>query len=104
MAQKRRFNPNKRQLSRAPADTRMLRLPPEVTERRAPIEYGKPFIVMEDETKQTFIFKGGAWVPHVESIAACRQSCDVKVLPQKLNRMTRYEVRCPVGYEPETQA
>jgi len=104
MAQKRRFNPNKRQLARSPADTRMLRLPPEVTERRAPIEYGKPFIVMEDAAKQTFIFKGGAWVPHAESIADCRQSCQVKLLPQKVNGRTRYEVRCPVGYSPETQA
>jgi hypothetical protein len=51
---------------------------------------------MEDEQKNTFIYEGGAWVPHSASIAECRQTCQVKELPQKVNRMTRYEIRCPV--------
>ena len=75
--------------------TRSLHRPPEVTQRTAPVVYGKAFIVLEDEAKNTFIFKGGAWVAHTASIAECRQSCQVKELPQRVNKMTRYEVRCP---------
>ena len=65
-------------------------------EKRAPIEYGKAFIVMEDEQRNTFVYKAGAWIPHSMSIAECRQDCQVKELPQKVNRMTRYEIRCPM--------
>jgi hypothetical protein len=65
--------------------------------RPAPIVYGKPFIVVEDEQKNTFVFQAGAWVPHTASIAECRQTCQVKELPQRVNKMIRYEVRCPVG-------
>jgi hypothetical protein len=95
MPQKRRFTPNKRQMARAPSATSSLRRPPEVTERQT-VVYGKAFIIMEDEQKNTFIYEGGAWVPHSSSIAECRQTCQVKELPQKVNRMTRYEIRCPV--------
>jgi hypothetical protein len=97
MAQRRRFNPNKRQMARSAPEARSLRRPPEVTERLPPVVYGKPFIVVEDESKNTFIFKGGDWVPHTASIAECRQTCQVKELPQRVNRMIRYEVRCPQG-------
>jgi len=97
MAQKRRFVQNKRQLARTDSAIRGLRRPPEITERPAPTVYGKPFIVVEDEQKNTFIFQGGAWVPHTASIAECRQTCQVKELPQRVNRMIRYEVRCPQG-------
>jgi hypothetical protein len=79
------------------SDTRSLRRPPEVTERQARTVYGKAFIVLEDEAKNTFIYKGGAWVPHSASIAECRQTCQVKELPQRVNRMIRYEIRCPDG-------
>jgi hypothetical protein len=79
----------------ASSDTRSLRRPPELVQRTAPVVYGKAFIVLEDATKNTFVFKGGAWVAHTASIAECRQSCQVKELPQRVNRMTRYEVRCP---------
>jgi hypothetical protein len=65
--------------------------------RSIPIEYGKPFILLEDESKNTFEFKGGAWVPYALSIAQCREECQVKELPQKVNRMTRYEIRCPLS-------
>ena len=51
---------------------------------------------MEDATKNTFEFKLGAWVPHIMSIAECRRECIVKELPQKVNGMTRYEIRSPV--------
>ena len=75
--------------------TRSLFRPPEPAQRTAPVVYGKAFIVLEDEAKNTFIFKGGAWVAHTATIAECRQSCLVKELPQRVNKMTRYEVRCP---------
>jgi hypothetical protein len=64
--------------------------------RKPPVVYGKPFIVMEDEHRNTFVFSGSAWVPHSMSIAECRAECQVKELPQKVNRMTRYEIRLPV--------
>lgn len=95
MAQRRRFVTNKRQAARTAPDTRTLRRPPDVTERPAPVVYGKPFMVLEDEQKNTFVFKAGAWVPHDASIAEVRQTCQVKELPQRVNKMIRYEVRCP---------
>ena len=64
-------------------------------ERVAPTVYGKAFIVAEDAAKNTFYFSQGAWVAYPESIAECRRTCLVKELPQKLNNMTRYEVRRP---------
>jgi len=75
--------------------TRTLYRPPEPAQRAAPVVYGKAFIVLEDVAKNTFVFKGGAWVAHTASIAECRQSCQVKELPQRVNKMIRYEVRCP---------
>jgi hypothetical protein len=84
-------------MARSAPEVRGLRRPPEVTERRPPVVYGKPFILMEDDLKNTFIFEGGAWVPHSVSIAECRLTCQVKQLPQKLNNMSRYEVRRPEG-------
>lgn len=95
MAQKRRFNQNKRQAARSAPEVRGLRRPPVVTERQPPIVYGKPFVLVEDQDKNTFIFKAGSWVPHSASIAETRQTCQVKELPQRVNRMIRYEVRCP---------
>ena len=99
MGHKRRFNPNQRPGGRgASPELRGLRRPPTVTQRPTPVVYGKPFILLEDEDKNTFVFQGGAWVPHSASIAECRQTCDVKELPQRVNRMIRYEIRCPVGH------
>jgi len=88
-------NQRARAASMAPSPTRSLYRPPEQPQRAAPVVYGKAFIVLEDEAKNTFVFKGGAWVAHTESIAECRASCQVKELPQRLNKMVRYEVRCP---------
>ena len=97
MAQRNRFA-NKRQKSRAPTPPTVVRqFTPAVMERKPPTEYGKPFVLMEDEQKNTFAYKAGAWIPHAMSIAECRQNCQVKELPQKVNRMTRYEIRCPVS-------
>jgi hypothetical protein len=64
-------------------------------ERVAAVVYGKPFIVLEDKDKNTFVYEGGNWVPYSESIAECRKTCQVKELPQRVNQRTRYEVRCP---------
>ncbi len=71
--------------------------PLEIPQSRPPIEYGQPFTLLEDQSKTTFEFKTGSWVPYEMTIAECRQhSCQVKELPQKVNRMTRYEVRRPL--------
>ena len=96
MAQKHRFHHAKRKTGHSPvSENRGLRYPPEIIERAPAVVYGKPFILMEDELKNTFIYKAGAWVPHEDSVAAYRQSCQVKELPQRVNKMIRYEIRCP---------
>lgn len=95
MAQKHRFHNAGQKTRRSGASPPPL-LRPLVMEKKAPIVYGKPFIVMEDAQRNTFVFKAGAWVSHEMSIAEFRQSCQVKELPQKVNGMTRYEVRSPV--------
>jgi hypothetical protein len=97
MPQKRRpVKQNKRQMARSPSNEnrRTLAISP-LVERVAPTVYGKAFIVAEDESKNTFIYKAGAWVPHTESIAECKRTCLVKELPQRLGKMIRYEVRSP---------
>lgn len=62
-------------------------------------EYGEPFIVLEDEKKHTFVYKSGDWVRYELSIAECRANCKVTELPQKMKRMTRYEIRLPVDLD-----
>jgi hypothetical protein len=62
-----------------------------------PKQYGKPFVVMEDAQRQTFIYEGGAWIAYGRTIAECRaDQCLVKQLAQKVNNMTRYEVSLPL--------
>ena len=96
MAQKNRFNHHKR--ARPASDNRgpVVREAPAVYVKAPPVQYGKAFIVMEDREKNTFEYSAGAWVPFSMNMVACRQSCQVKELPQKLNGMTRYEVRLPL--------
>jgi len=65
-------------------------------ERVEPVVFGDPFIVLEDEKKDTFIYEGGAWVPYSASMAECRKTCQVKELPQRVGRKIRYEVRAPI--------
>ena len=60
------------------------------------VTYGKPTMLLEDTLRNTFEFKAGTWVPFAMSIAECRRDCLVKELSQKVNQMTRYEVRFPV--------
>jgi hypothetical protein len=52
--------------------------------------------VFEDAEKKTFVFQAGEWVEYSASIAECRQTCQVKELPQRINGRTRYEVRVPI--------
>lgn len=99
MAQKHRFRnqrpkrPMRRTEAAAPSEPRM------ILERKVPVVYGEAVVVLEDESKNTFEFEKGAWIPYPMSIAQCRVDCLVKELPQKVNRMTRYEIRCPVAAE-----
>jgi hypothetical protein len=86
---------SKRQSSRAAPPP--VRVAPVAYERKPPVVYGKPFILLEDSAKATFIFNGGQWVQHTKTIAECRQDSQVKELPQKINGMTRYEVCAPIG-------
>lgn len=89
---------NKRQKPRTrSSQAATLKEAPAVIEKKIPVEYGKPFILMEDASKNTFEFKQGQWVPHAMSIAECRQSCQVKELPQKVKEMTRYEIHSPLS-------
>ncbi len=60
------------------------------------VQYGEPFMLLEDAQKNTFEYSGGAWVPFDRNIAECKRVCLVKEMPQKVNKMTRYEVRCPL--------
>jgi hypothetical protein len=66
---------------------------------RVPVQYGAPFIVLEDTDKNTFEYANGAWTPFAMSIAQCKKTCQVKELPQKVNNKTRYEIRVPVDTE-----
>ena len=59
--------------------------------------YGAPFVLLEDENLNTFQYVRGAWVPYEKRIAECRLDCQVSTLPQKVNKMTRYEIRAPVN-------
>src|SRR5436309_3153944 len=95
MAQKRHHN-NKRQQSAARApQTSTLKAPPAVIEKKLPVQFGSPFVLLEDAQKNTFQYSNGEWVHYTMSIAECRENCQVKELPQKVNGRTRYEVRCP---------
>ena len=97
MAQRRQFQPRKKkQPFNAPSVARTARELPVPAERPPPVKYGKPFIVLEDSERNTFVFKAGVWVAYGTSIAECRGTCKVKELPQRVNKMIRYEIRCPL--------
>lgn len=88
----------KRQKPRAAArQPAPLRAPVAVAEKKPPVTYGKPFVLLEDDHKCTFIYNAGQWRPHTKTIAECREDCQVKELAQKINGMTRYEVRSPLS-------
>ncbi|MBL9095212.1 MAG: hypothetical protein JNL96_28595 [Planctomycetaceae bacterium] len=94
MAQRRSYQSNRRHSSPRAAAAAPPPTPRPV--KQPPKQYGKPFILLEDEKKNTFEFQGGSWVAYPRSVAECRIDCDVKELSQKVNRMTRYEVRLPI--------
>jgi|GEM_PF-1503298 len=97
MAQKHRFKNERLNHRRAAPQPTAPATPRPVVEKKPPIVYGKAMVVLEDEARNTFEFQQGAWVPFSMSIAECRRDCLVKELPQKVNRMTRYEIRCPIN-------
>jgi hypothetical protein len=99
MAQKHRFHNRKNKSMVRPQREVVTRVPRVPFERKPPVQYGKPFILLEDAQKNTFEFASGAWVAYPLSISQCRQDYLVKELPQKVNGNTRYEIRCPVGGE-----
>lgn len=78
----------------APASVRVAPAP---VEKKPPVVYGKPFVLMENDQRATFIYSGGQWVPYDKTIAQCREDSQVQELAQKINGMTRYEVRSPLG-------
>jgi len=94
VAQKHRFNNKRNRRMDSPRTDR--RDAPPAYVPKPPVTYGKPLMILEDVTRHTFEFKGGSWVPFTMTIAECRKDCLVKELPQKINSMTRYEIRCPV--------
>lgn len=91
MPQRRPFNQTRRKNSRGSAPPP--REVPKMLVRSGPKQYGPPFILLEDDQKQTFEFTAGAWVGYHRSIAECRLDCQVTELAQKVNKMTRYEIR-----------
>jgi hypothetical protein len=92
----RRHHQGKRSKPRDAHATATVRAPLPKAERKPPVIYGKPFILLEDEQKTTFIYSAGQWARHSRSIAECRLDCQVKELAQKINGMTRYEICSPV--------
>jgi hypothetical protein len=99
MAQKHRFNNRKNKSMVRPQRAAAPRPVAVPRERKPPVQYAKPFVLLEDSDKNTFEYASGAWVPYALSIAQCREDYLVKELPQKVNGNTRYEVRCPIGVE-----
>jgi hypothetical protein len=97
MAQRNRYNPRRDKRRPLTPQNSLLRQRPEAIDVAPAVQYGPPMVVMEDENKNTFLYEGGAWVPHERTIAEFRQDCLVKEMPQKVKRMTRYEVRCPLA-------
>lgn len=95
MGQKRRYT-GKNQRGPGGPRASLQRDPIIIPERKPPVQYAAPVVVLEDQHKQTFEFVSGAWVPFEMSIAQCRESCRVTELSQKIKGMTRYEVRRPV--------
>jgi len=65
-------------------------------ERKPPVRYGPTFIILEDQASNTFHYKAGVWSSHGVSITEYRATSQVKLLPQQINKMLRYEIRCPL--------
>lgn len=96
MANKHRFNHKRQKPRPAASQATAPKIAAAIPARKAPVQYGKPFVLLEDEQRNTFEYKSGKWVAYSMSIAQCRESCQVTELSQKIKQMTRYEVRCPL--------
>jgi hypothetical protein len=96
MNQRNRFNNNRQKPRTRTPQATTSKEEPSVRDVKAVIQYGKPFILLEDGNKNTFDYQGGQWVPHSISIAECQQTCLVKELPQKVKGMTRYQIQSPL--------
>jgi hypothetical protein len=98
MAQYNRFNKRGgKKLVRPTRSTASERPAIEIPQAKEPVSYGKPFIVLEDAQNSTFEYHRGGWIPFAMTISQCRMEGHVKELPQKINNMTRYEVRLPLS-------
>ena len=94
MARRNQFS-RKQKRKRAPSPSAPAVVRP-VWEKKPPVQYGKPVVLLEDAQKNTFVFQAGNWVAYSMSIAECREVCQVKELPQRVNGMVRFEVRSPI--------
>ena len=94
---KRQYKKPNKPVRRDDQAAKMPALDLEPRQRKPEQQYGPPFILLEDENKNTFEYRRGAWVAHPNNIAECRIDCHVKELAQKVNKMTRYEVRRPLA-------
>jgi hypothetical protein len=98
MGQRRQHHHNNKRQNRPASAAPVLARPAfESIERKPKVTYGKAFILLEDAQKNVFVFNAGQWVQYEKSIAQCRQDCQVKELPQRINNMTRYEVSEPLA-------
>src|SRR3954453_9505537 len=98
MGQRRQHHHNNKRQNRPASAAPVLARPAyESIERKPKVTYGKAFILLEDAQKNVFVFNAGQWVQYEKSIAQCRQDCQVKELPQRINNMTRYEVCEPLA-------
>jgi hypothetical protein len=99
MARQNRFKNNRRKNSRSTPGVAVEKRP-RIPARKPPALFGKPFVVLEDEEKNTFSYQGGAWVPYAMTIKQCRdEGHDVRELSQKISKMIRYEVRLQVAVQ-----
>ena len=95
MAQKHRFSRKQHTVARPRRDA-PVREATVRPEPKPPVQYGKPFVLLEDADMNTFEYVAGAWIPYGLTISQCRHDCSVKELAQKVNGKTRYEVRMPI--------
>jgi len=98
MAQRRPFNQTRRKGNGKGPIHAPIELPKPLP-RFVPKQYGAPFVLLEDDQKKTYEYRGGAWVQYERSIAECKVDCQVKQLAQRVNNMTRYEIRLPLPAE-----
>ena len=86
--------PKRRGAASAPSH---LKAAPATIPRPKAIEYGKPFVVLEDGRKNVFVIQDGKLVSHATSIADYRRNSRVKEMPQKIKGLTRYEICLPIN-------